>query len=100
MSGAMTTLTLPRLAGTRAAGAEFAALAGFGETQVVLDFTENLSTAQGYCDEVVKNLTDRGIRITEIIGANDRVRGYLELAYRLRGLGVPAFAAAHEILDA
>lgn len=82
----MTTLRLPRLAGTRGSVAQIVAEASLADTGVILDFAATESAAQGFCDELVKQLNIRGCRILRIIGDNDRAHTFVTRALRLRQL--------------
>lgn len=82
----MTTLRLPRLAGTRGSAAQIVAEASLADAGVILDFTGTESAAQGFCDELVKQLSIRGHRILRIIGDNDRAHTFVTRALRLRQL--------------
>lgn len=93
-----TTLTLPRLAGTRFAADQLAATVVFDD-EVVLDFTGCLSAAQGFCDELVKRISVVNPKCTvDVVGANERVEGYVMQALRLRGFDTTP-TPADEILE-
>lgn len=82
------TITLPRLAGTRAYAAQIAASAELTDTTIMLDFTETKSIAQGFCDELVKGLcVHRGVRIVHVIGDNPRAHDFVARSLRLRQFG-------------
>lgn len=73
-------LTLPRLAGTRAAAAEFCAATTnrLFATTVVIDASHCVSMAQGYADELVKQLlVIRYAPRVEVRGASGPMVEYL-----------------------
>ena len=85
--GMTSRITLPRLAGTREYAAQIAADANIDGNRVVLDFTATESVAQGFCDELVKQLgMYRDIRIVRVLGDNARAHKYVARALRLRHL--------------
>lgn len=78
------TLQLPRLAGSRQDARDLAlTVPGYVDT-VTLDFTGCVSVAQGYCDELVMVLCQEWDFAIELVGANDRVRAYIDRAIELR----------------
>lgn len=83
----MTTVTIPHFAGTRWAAGQLAADTVFDDDEVTLDFTGCASAGQGFCDELVSQITDdRGLSIVSVIGASKQAEEYLALAVHLRGL--------------
>lgn len=93
MEGTMKTavLAIPELAGTRWAAQNLIEATAPSGAEIVLDFTDSRVAGQGFCDELVTQLTDqRGIRIRELRGASDRTTEYIERALWLRSLpGIP-----------
>ena len=85
-----TTLVVSGNAGTRWAAQNLIAETPADGTDYVLDFRDCLSAAHGFCDELVKQVTEvRGGIISEVIGVSARARSFLELAARLRGIPYP-----------
>lgn len=82
-----TTLIVSGNAGTRGTAQQLVAETPVNGTDYILDFTDCLSAAHGFCDELVKQVTEvRGGTIVKVIGTSVRARSFLELAMRLRGV--------------
>lgn len=86
MTQSMTRIVVPEFAGTRWAAEQLMADANPQGGEAVIDFTGCLSAAQGFCDELVGQLASRGKAVVEVVGASERVQGYLAVSMRLRGL--------------
>lgn len=79
----MTTVTFPMLVGARATAQDL-----LEETQpfdmLVLDFRETLSAAQGFLDEIVRQLIEKDILHAQVVGANERIEKLLRDSQRRR----------------
>lgn len=75
----MSTITLPRLVGTRQAADEIVAESAIGERdQVVTIFARAVSSsAPSFADELLKKLRNRGINKVLVVGSPDRLFAYL-----------------------
>lgn len=78
-----TVILIPTLAGTRQSASKVSSDATF-EASVTLDFSQCLSAAQGFCDELTKQLLERSVTRIALVGANDRTRQHIERSLQLR----------------
>lgn len=82
------TIVLPRLAGVRAAAAEIATgISDLSAREVVVDASASVSLAQGFCDELVKQiLIDRNVERLILRGVEGNPRRYFTESAARRGV--------------
>lgn len=79
----MTTVTFPMLVGARATAQDLLADIEPYDT-LVLDFRETLSAAQGFLDEVIRQLLQKDTLNAQVVGAAERIEKLLTDAARRR----------------
>lgn len=79
----MTTVTFPMLIGARATAQDLLADIEPYDT-LVLDFRETLSAAQGFLDEVIRQLLQKHTLNAQVVGARERIEKLLKDAARRR----------------
>lgn len=79
----MTTVTFPMLIGARATAQDLLADIETYDT-LVLDFRETLSAAQGFLDEVIRQLLQKNTLNAQVVGARERIEKLLKDAARRR----------------
>jgi hypothetical protein len=96
----MTTIVLPRLAGTRRLAGEIcdAALHELEDTAVTVDASANLTSTQGFIDELVQRIVEHGNDVTlTVAGANNDFRAGVEQVMRQRNLPGIQFQDEHRL---
>ena len=82
-----TAITTPALAGARASAADLVAAADVRPGAVVtVDLSASESLAQGYCDELVKQLCEVREADVTFTSASARAADHIDRAARLRGV--------------
>lgn len=80
----MTTIVFPMFVGARATAQDlFEDVEPFD--MLVLDFRETLSTAQGFADEIVRQLIERNVLSAQVVAGNPRTVKFLTDSQRRRG---------------
>lgn len=80
----MTTITFPMFVGARATAQDlFEDVRPFDT--LVLDFRETMSTAQGFADEIVRQLIERNALHAQVVAGNPRTVKFLIDSQRRRG---------------
>lgn len=80
----MTTITFPMFVGARATAQDLLENVEPFD-MLVLDFRETLSTAQGFADEIVRQLIERNVLNAQVVAANERTSKFLTDSQRRRG---------------
>jgi hypothetical protein len=83
----VTAITLPRLVGTRQAADSLVEQAGLEPTshEVTVFARAVSSAAPSFADELVRSLSDRGVRKVRVVGSSDTLLKYLQASALRRG---------------